>query len=79
MISSKRRPRREKSCPSASISRLYQPAPAPSAKRPPLSRSIVAVAFATSNTLRCGRTRIAVPIRHRSVTAAIVAQQASAS
>ena len=58
--SSSRRPRVEKSSPSASYSTVFHPSPMPRRKRPSVSRSTSAACFATSAVWRCGRMMIPV-------------------
>ncbi len=70
MVSSIRRPRVEKSSPSASYSAACQPTPTPRRIRPPDSVSSVLTCLATSVAWRCGSTSTSVDSVTRLVTAA---------
>ena len=72
-------PRFEKSTPSESNSRRYQPTAAPSSMRPFEMWSMVASSLASSTGLRSGMTRMPVPILMRDVRAATAVSISSAS
>ena len=67
-------PRVRKSCPRASYSTWFQPTPTPRRSRPPDRRSTSAACRATSAVWRCGRTRIPVAKRIRSVMPAKIGE-----
>ena len=76
---SNRSPISPKRYPNASNSSRIQPAPSPRSSRPPESRSIDAAVLARSAGWRNGAHSTSVPIRTRSVTAAIPASVVSGS